>query len=304
VTVVLVDPETVQVTPVPDTVTVVAPIKLVPERVTGTVVPRTPVEGANPVSAGPCTVNGTELLVPPGVVIVTALAVAAALDVMAKFAVTLVSLTTVRPVTVTPPPGTVIAVAPVNPVPERVTGTVVPRTPVLGVIEVNTGVAGFTTVSVTPVAFPSGVATVTALAESAAAPVAEQLPFTVVAVGVPVTVQVTPVPDSVMAVAPVRSLPVMTTDSAAAPRTTVAGAIAFSDGPSTVNVTVLLVPPPVVAVTVLVESVAPAVMTQFALAVVAVDAVTAHVTPVPDIVTAVVPVRLVPVSTTGTVVPR
>jgi hypothetical protein len=262
------------------------------------------VAGEIEASEGPCTVNVTELLGPPGVVIVTALAVAAAVEVIEKLAVTLVSLTTVMPLTVTPPPGTVIAVAPVSPVPVRVTGTTVLRTPVLGAIEVSAGAGGLTTVSVTPVAFPLGVATVIVLAESVAVPVAEQLALTEVAVGVPVIEHVTPVPEAVIAVAPVRSLPVIITASAPAPRTTVVGVMEVSDGPSTVKVTVPLVPPPVVTVTVRAVSAAAAVMTQFALAVVAVVVVTVHVTPVPDTVTAAVPVRLVPVRVTATVVPR
>jgi hypothetical protein len=48
---------------------------------------------------------------------------------------------------------------------------------------------------------------------------------------------------------------------------------------------------------------APALMEQLALTVVAVDVIPVQVMPPPEIVTAVAPVRLVPVKVTGTVVP-
>ncbi len=69
------------------------------------------------------------------------------------------------------------------------------------------------------------------------------------------------------------------------------------------NVTVpVVVPIGVVAVTVLAVCAAPFVIAQFALIVVAVDVTPEHVTPAPDMFTAVAPVRLVPVKVTGTVV--
>lgn len=86
------------------------------------------------------TVNVTVLLVPSvPVVTFTVLELAVAFEVIVNVAVTVVSLTTERPLTVTPEPETVIVVAPVRPLPVRVTGTLVPRVPELGAIAVSTG---------------------------------------------------------------------------------------------------------------------------------------------------------------------
>jgi hypothetical protein len=155
----------VTVTPVPDTLIAVAPVRLVPVRVTGTA--RVPVAGCVAelglieASVGPCTVNVTLLLVPPGAVTLTVLADSVAVAEIVKVAVTVVGLTTVRPLTVTPVPETLIAVVPVRLVPVRVTGTVVPRKPVVGAIEVS---AGPITVNVTVLLVPPGVVTLTFLA--------------------------------------------------------------------------------------------------------------------------------------------
>src|SRR5882672_2605585 len=74
---------------------------------------------------------------------------------------------------------------------------------------------------------------------------------------------------------------------------------------TTVNVTVLLVPPGVVTLTVLAPSVALAVMVKVVVTVVEVEVKAPAVTPLPpDTVTAVAPVRFVPVKVTGTSVPR
>jgi len=136
-TVVAVDVMPVQVTPPPAMATAVAPVRLVPVSVTGTVVPRLPLTGEMEVNVGPCTVNVTALVTPAGVVTVTFLAPVAAPVVMVKVAVTVVSFTALKALTVTPPPDTVTAVAPVRPTPVMVTGTAVPRTPVLGAIEAS-----------------------------------------------------------------------------------------------------------------------------------------------------------------------
>jgi hypothetical protein len=69
-------------------------------------------------------------------------------------------------------------------------------------------------------------------------------------------------------------------------------------------VKVLVVPIGVVTVTFLALWVAPAVIAQLALTVVAVDVIPVQVMPPPEMVTAVAPVRLVPIRDTGTVVPR
>jgi hypothetical protein len=142
--------------PPPVTLIPFAPVKLVPVRVTATLLPLKPEFGAIEVRVGGggfVTVNVTALLVPPGVVMLTFLAVSAAPPVMVKVAVTVVSLTTVRPVTVMPPFGvTVIAEAPVRLVPVRVTLTAVPLTPVLGVIEASVGAGMVTWDAIAPTA--------------------------------------------------------------------------------------------------------------------------------------------------------
>jgi len=74
-------------------------------------------------------------------------------------------------------------------------------------------------------------------------------------------------------------------------------------GAVTVNVTVLLVPPGVVTLTVLAPSAAVAAIVKVVVTVVAVTVKAPAVTPVPDTVTAVAPVRFVPVKVTVPVVP-
>lgn len=118
------------VMPPPETATVVSPaMKLVPVSVTATAVPRTPVGGATEVNVGDggiTTVKVTALLVPPGAVTVTFLAVPDAPAEIVKLVLTWVSLTTVMGPTVMPPPFTLTAVVPVRPLPKRLTGTAVP----------------------------------------------------------------------------------------------------------------------------------------------------------------------------------
>ena len=118
------------VTPVPETFTVVSPtMKLVPVSVTGTAVPRRPVGGvieANVGVAGIVTVKATVLLVPPGAVTLTFLAVPAAPALIVKMVLIWVSPTTVMGPTVMPPPETVTAVVPVKPLPKRLTRTAAP----------------------------------------------------------------------------------------------------------------------------------------------------------------------------------
>jgi len=128
---------------------------------TGTAVPRAPVGGLIEASVGvggAITVKATELLTPPGAVTVTFLAVAAAPAVKVKLALTWLSLTTVMPLTVTPPPGTVTAVVPVNPVPKILTAIAPsPRRPADGEIELSTGPS---TVYVCGLLVPAGLVTV------------------------------------------------------------------------------------------------------------------------------------------------
>ena len=74
-------------------------------------------------------------------------------------------------------------------------------------------------------------------------------------------------------------------------------------GAVTVNVTVLLVPPGVVTLTVLAPSAAVAAIVKVVVTVVEVTVKAPAVTPVPDTVTAVAPVRFVPVKVTATAAP-
>jgi hypothetical protein len=86
---VAVDELTVQLTPVPDIVTTVAPARSNPFRVTGRfVVPRVPLIGLIEVRVGPVTVKFTVPLVPPGVVIDTVLTLVPADDAIVNVAVT------------------------------------------------------------------------------------------------------------------------------------------------------------------------------------------------------------------------
>ena len=130
--------------PPPETLIVVPLlVKFVPVKVTENDVPRTPVGGAievNVGAGGTVMVKVTALLVPPGAVTVTFLAVAGVPAPIVKVALTWLSLTTVKPLTAIPPPGVkLIAVVPVNPLPNRLTGTAVPRAAEAGAIDVSTG---------------------------------------------------------------------------------------------------------------------------------------------------------------------
>lgn len=136
----------VTVTPVPATFTAVAPVKLVPVRVTGTlmvVVPRLAEEGEMDASVGPCTVNVTVLVVPFGVTTRMDLAPADAFAGMVQPAVTVVKfgVPVMAQVTAPPvPPMTCTAVAPVRSLPVRVTATGEPAAePEVGLIDVSEG---------------------------------------------------------------------------------------------------------------------------------------------------------------------
>jgi hypothetical protein len=95
------------------------------------------------VPCGTTTVKVTLLLVPAGVVTLTLWAPSAVAAAMVKVAVTVVAFTTVTLLTVMFGEfTTVTAVVPVRLVPLRVTETLVPRAPVLGVIEVSVGAGG------------------------------------------------------------------------------------------------------------------------------------------------------------------
>jgi hypothetical protein len=129
------------VMPEPAGTLIVPPARLVPVSVTFTALRRSPKIGEMLVRVGvsDCTVNVTAFVVPFGVTTVTFLELSAAVAEIVKVATTVVSLTTPMPLTVTLPaaPDTLIADAPVRPLPVRVTETLVPRTPVLGLMLVR-----------------------------------------------------------------------------------------------------------------------------------------------------------------------
>jgi len=94
-----------------------AAVNPVPVRVTKTAAPRRPEAGAIDARVGVpgvTTVNVSGLLSPPAVLTVTFLAVSAAVGAMVKVAVMVVSLTTVKALTVIPPPVMLIPVEPVR----------------------------------------------------------------------------------------------------------------------------------------------------------------------------------------------
>jgi hypothetical protein len=144
---------------------------------------------------------------------------------------------------------------------------------VLAVVVVKAGVGPANaavpprTVNVTVLEGPPPVVTLTVLFPSAAPAVIVKVVLIVVEFATTNAPWVTPVPEMVIAVAPVRLVPVRVTARFVRPRTPVLGAIVVSvgaAGATTVNVTEPVVPPPVVTVTVLPPSVAVAVMVNVA----------------------------------------
>jgi hypothetical protein len=234
---------------------------------------------------------------------VTVWAPVEALAAIVQFAVTVVAVGVPVIRQVTPLADTVTAVAPVRLVPVRVTAGAVPCVPDVGAIEVSVGAATDAfTVNVTVLLVPLGVVTLTVWAPVEALAAIVQFAVTVVAVGVPVIRQVTPLADTVTAVAPVRPVPVRVT-AGAVPCVPDVGAIEVSTGiVPTVNVTVLLVPPGVVTLTFRGPSAAVGAITKFAVTVVELTTtIVLTVTPGANPFTADVPVRLVPVRVTATV---
>jgi hypothetical protein len=146
-------------TPPPETVTEVAPVRAVPVRVTFTCVPRDAEAGLMDVSVAPRTVKGTVVLVPPGVITLRLCVPKLALPAITNVAVICAELTTVTAVAVIPLPEVKLIVVPliVKFVPVRVTPTLRPRTPELGLIEERVGVGGFWTLNGTVLEVPFGV---------------------------------------------------------------------------------------------------------------------------------------------------
>ena len=199
-------PLTAMLPPPPATFTAVEPVKLVPVSVTGIAAPpRAPEVGLIEASVGPVTVNVTVLVVAPDVTTATFLVPRVAPAAIVNVAVTEVSLTTVKLLTVMPPPPPppvpATPVAPVRPAPVKVTETAVPRAPVVGLIEASVGPV---TVNVTFPVVPIGVTTATFLALIVAPAAIVKVAVTVVSLVALTPVTVTPPPDTVTFVAPVR----------------------------------------------------------------------------------------------------
>lgn len=226
-----------QVTFVPDTLTAVAPVRFEPVRVTATVLPRVPDDGAITWSVGPTTVKPpVRVPVPDGVVMLTFLAPTVAVVVMVKVAVAVSGDKTERPLTVTPVPLTVTAVAPVRFVPVMVTDTAVPRTPEVGATEVMVGAGSAITVKPTALLGPPGApVTVMLLAPAGAVALIAKVALTCVSfttTRLPAT-RLTPPVRPPIPVVPVSPLPNRLT-GIVCPRTAWAGEIAVSTGPVTV----------------------------------------------------------------------
>ena len=238
------------------TLTVDPAVKLLPVRTTATGfglpnVRRRPELGVIELRTGVpgfTTVNVTGVVGAPVVVTVTFLAVNAAVGEMTKFAVMVVSLTTVKALTVMPPPVTAIPVAGLAPLtklmPVSVTGCVVPRAPVVGAIE-NSPAGGTVTVKVTALLVPAPVVTVTF--EAPAGANGAMFTIAVMEVSLATVKPVTLIPkfEKLTEVAPVRPDPVSVTVRPVVPRFAEAGATVVSTGPLMANGSVLLAPPAV-----------------------------------------------------------
>ncbi len=179
---------------VPPKATAVAPKKLLPVMVT--TVPGVPLLGVNDVMIGAEKKVKTPLLVavPPGVVIMIA-----PVAPLPTVAVTEVALATVTAVAAVPPKDT--AVAPVRLAPVMV--TTVPVLPLLGVNEVMVG-ARVKVKALLLVAVPTGVVTLIV-------PVVPLPTVAVIVVRLTTVNEVTAVPPKATAVAPVKLVPVMVT---------------------------------------------------------------------------------------------
>lgn len=261
--------------------------------------------GAEIVSVAPMIWNApVRVAFPVLVATVTFLRVSPAVEAITHEALTVVAVGVPLSVQVTPAPLMVTSVVPARLVPVIVTGTVVPRTPLVGDMLVRVG-APPTVNAAVRVAFPSGEATVTFLAVSAAAAVITQEALTVVPVGVPLSVQVIPVPLMVTPVESCRPAPVKVTGTVV-PLAPDVGLIDVRDGPSTVNApAAVTVPPPVVMVTF--RAVKPAVCAMVKVAVMVVELIACAletVTPAPETVTVCRALKFAPVMVTLTAVPR
>jgi hypothetical protein len=143
--------------------------KFAPVRVTGTLLPAPPLAGVKELSTGTvdATVKVTPLLFTPAEVTVTLSPPTVALAAIWNVAVICVGFTTTTLLTVIPLSLTFTAELAAKLVPLKVTGTFVPCTPLVGLIEVSVGPDEFT-VNVTPLLFVPADVTVTVCAPGGA----------------------------------------------------------------------------------------------------------------------------------------
>jgi hypothetical protein len=232
-------------------------VKPVPVKTTACPAPRMPEAGAIEARVGVpgrTTVNVTGVVVPVGVVTVTFLAVSAAVAETVKVAVMVVSFTTVKLGTVMPlpppppPPETLTDVAPVRLTPVKVTVSLVPLAPVFGAIE-NSPAGGTVTVNVTALLVPPGPVVVTFLAPAVAPGEKAKVAVIVVSLTTVMPETLTPLPDTLTEVVPVKPVPVSVTAIGLGvpkvPRIPDTGVIDVSTGPVIVKGTGLLLPPAV-----------------------------------------------------------
>lgn len=257
--------------------------------------------------------NGKVLVVPIGVVTPMFLIPVVAVLATLRVAVIVVEFTTVKVPgpSVTPPPRPVSPVAPVRFAPVMVTATA--AVPVAGCV----AEFGLSAVSVGPCTV-NGTALLAAAAPATvtvtlwAAVVEAPAEMVKVAVNVVELVTVTPLtvmppPETATVVSPVMKFVPVSVTGTAVLRTPVGGATEANVGVAgivTVNATVLLTPPGAVTETVLAVPAAPALIVKVVVTWLSLTTVIGPtVMPPPATVTAVVPVKPLPKSVTGTAAP-
>ena len=147
-----------------------------------------------------------------------------------------------------PPPETLTDVAPVRLTPVKVTVSLVPLAPVFGAIE-NSPAGGTVTVNVTALLVPPGPVVVTFLAPAVAPGEKAKVAVIVVSLTTVMPETLTPLPDTLTEVVPVKPVPVSVTAIGLGvpkvPRIPDTGVIDVSTGPVIVKDTGLLLPPAV-----------------------------------------------------------
>lgn len=180
-------------------------------------------------SIGPDTVNRTLPVCPIGVITFTPVAPRVAVVEIAKLVVMVVEFTTVTGPTVMPALPVLTVVVPVVEkfVPVRVTGTVAPRRPAVGLIDANVGPPFTVNVTVLVVRPPE--VTVTVCGPKVATVVTLKVAVTVVEFNTTTLETPMPMPDTFTAVVPPMFVPVSVTVTVW-PRLANAGEIELSEG--------------------------------------------------------------------------